>query len=792
MAHSAHANAMAAHRAAQPPPGGSDIPGGGAAPPSSAGMALGADVVDKTQQLSLRQVRDLSKMPLVAIDLYEKESTVAWFPPKADDPSTTNAQVPTVAGKMNDSISLKANDAAHKTFKKWLNKDKTFDDLQAHVLAKNNDSDAVVKLEGPELWLGLRRLEDGPTYLKKMVNVDDSDTPAIAEESSSGVGVTLANGSLEGTPPQGDDFDRAVCKVRLCESKKALTVLPEEILQLVINQAQHHVALRHKATTGGDNNKKKIKNEDDEEESDAFSYPCAIAVPAPYCNDQSVEALIDATGGTGVILQRSVCAMAGSLVPSADENKPNMLLAHISKVDTNRRKEFQAKQIKNPDLEFDDTMIFVLAGVTKDAAECTAIQISSEQNETSACPFGNFQVICNVSYRSDKPESVLTKCISELYENMDTIAPEATTPLGFISYGCSTKQKEIAAKWQNLQKGLEDWENITHFFTRLDAVATGTAVLGAVSHGRLTTTLRIQGKKPKLQLALHVQNVAPVAVAMTTNYHGGQADMWTPPKTIFDFDRRVPAGPSSIDLVAAECALHRKKGGVAEMDDESFLKAVKEMEGAKGIPEREEAALKLRVQVLQKFTRDGPWIKIGDEMSPLVIFGGKDDEEETACEKVTLELSLGVSGLISSALIGDSQSVVQANKSARNSAIRWYTGVAFAILFFGGFLVKSYWEEHVFERDTRRLLSYYKHVIPGSMSDGDLHNARYLVWKYKNKKEKLWKSLEKKYGSPVLQEDEWPEDDENGDNTGESDEDHEDLDDKNDDEQTTGDDEGEL
>ena len=76
------------------------------------------------------------------------------------------------------------------------------------------------------------------------------------------------------------------------------------------------------------------------------------------------------------------------------------------------------------------------------------------------------------------------------------------------------------------------------------------------------------------------------------------------------------------------------------------------------------------------------------------------------------------------------------------------------------------------------------------MSDGDVHNARYLVWKYKNKKEKLWKSLEKKYGAPVLKEDEWPEEDENGDNNDEAD--HEDLDDQKDDEEQTNNDEGEL
>ena len=37
----------------------------------------------------------------------------------------------------------------------------------------------------------------------------------------------------------------------------------------------------------------------------------------------------------------------------------------------------------------------------------------------------------------------------------------------------------------------------------------------------------------------------------------------------------------------------------------------------------------------------------------------------------------------------------------------------------------------------------------------NLKNARYLVWKYRSKKEKLWKNLEKKYGAAVLQEDEW-------------------------------------
>jgi hypothetical protein len=94
--------------------------------------------------------------------------------------------------------------------------------------------------------------------------------------------------------------------------------------------------------------------------------------------------------------------------------------------------------------------------------------------------------------------------------------------------------------------------------------------------------------------------------------------------------------------------------------------------------------------------------------------------------------------------------VVVATQSARNSAIRYYLGILFAILFFGGFLFKSYWDEHVLERDTKRLLAFYKHMVPGSFYDGDEHNARYTCYKYRNKKSSLWRKLEKKYGEPVL------------------------------------------
>jgi hypothetical protein len=637
MAHTAHAMAQPVQPNAPPA---AEIPVGSAPPANLA--ALGADLVDKHQQLSLKQVKDLSEMPIVAIDLYSTEPIVAAVPPKPKDPASEDVTA-SLVGKMKDKIALKTTETAHKTFRKWLSKNKTYEDLQSDVLTKSDDEAAVV-IENPELWLGLRRLEEGPVYLKKMVTHDDSDSPAIAEESTQGVGVVLANGTLDGSVPSGDDFDRVVCKVRLHDSKKSLTVLPEEILQLILNQAQYHVARKMKADG--------VKKSDcDDNPDDVTNYPCALAVPAPYCNDQSVEALLDATGNTGVVFQRSVCALAGALIPTLNQEKPNLLLVTIQKSLQERHKEFQKELIKNPEARFDDKILLLLAGMTKDTAECTAIEISSKQESIFSCLFGNFQVMCNVSYRSENPESIMKKCITELYENLDTIAPESSVPLGMITYGTSSEQKTIQDIWERLQKGLEDWENVATVHTKSDCVAIGTGVLGAVSHGRLSKLVEIPGKKrPKTELAIQVQNVAPVAVGIMKNYFGGQKEKWTSVKTVFDFDRRVPAGPYGIELTAAECSLHRKNEA-SNLSEEDFLKAVKDREAAKYIPEREEAALNLRVQIVQKFTRDGEWTNIGDVMSPLVVV--EKDESKTACEKVVLELSLGISGLLSNALVGD-------------------------------------------------------------------------------------------------------------------------------------------
>lgn len=138
-----------------------------------------------------------------------------------------------------------------------------------------------------------------------------------------------------------------------------------------------------------------------------------------------------------------------------------------------------------------------------------------------------------------------------------------------------------------------------------------------------------------------------------------------------------------------------------------------------------------------------------------------------------------------------SETIVQATKSKRNSKLARWGFMVGSILFVGGFLVKSYVEERIFQRDTERVLAYYKRAAPNSLHDGNEHGARYLVWKYKGKKDKLWRRLETKYGIPVKHAWEWDDDEGEKDGTKSDDgeEEAEDLDSGNVESKTTESDE---
>lgn len=626
----AHGAGNAVGRAGPPPPQASSSHGG--APPPSAAF-LGVDLLDKQQGISLKQVKNTSHLPIVAVDLYASEPHVAMFPPKPEDPS--DGTPPVLIGKMRSSVAFQSTENAQKTLRKWLAKQKTFTSLQADALAKTSDDPNAVVIEKPQRWLGLRRLEDTPEFIRSRVPTQGAATPAIALEESQEVGVTMINSTLDGSQPQGDDFDRVVCNVRVHSSKKALTLLPEEATQILINQAQIHVA-------------NKIKAEDEEE---IIDYPCAVAVPAFSCHDAAAEALYEATGSSGVFFQRSLCALTGALLPGP-EGKPNPLLERLNTVRTAMLKEFQVEKVKDPDATFDEDVLVILLGMTDDGFECTAVHVSCLQLNNTSCLYGNFKVLSNVSYQAANPLVKTKQCCEEVEAAIEKMAPEADGPAAIVTYGSNAEQVSIGGNWNTIKLKLTEWAEVPIIKTKTDCVAMGTAVLGAVSHGRLSVLVDA-GAKKKAELGIRVMNVAPVAVGIQMNYSGSAAKKWEPVKVIFDFDRRVPAGPYPIELKAADCVAH-KSGLSADTDEEAFLKASKEAEGSRGIPKREKAALDLKIQIVQKWTRDGEWVKVGDAIEPLVkLEGSGDDEKRVACESVSLELGLGITGMIMTNLVGE-------------------------------------------------------------------------------------------------------------------------------------------
>jgi hypothetical protein len=635
MAH--QAQAMAAPPV-QPPPGAS-IPGsaGMGGPPTTV-AALGADLADKSQ-LSMKQVKNVSHLPIVAVDIYASDPMVASFPPKPKDPDQSLRA--TLVGKFQAQVSFQANETAHKTLRKYLSKDKSYDDLRKAALATPSTKDAVTIVK-PHHWMGMRRLKDTPAYITESNPVtkgsdDDSGATGLIAEEASLESVHVTNGTLDGvSAPSGDDFDRVVYKVRLANSKKSVTVLPEEANALILTVAQSSVA---RSTII---------------EDDPTDFPLAIALPAWACHDTCLEAWMDSVHGA-VFCQRSVAALCGAMQPGANEKAPNLLLDRISTVTQALQK---AHQKLNDGTQFEFEPLIILVGITADGIECTAVQVSGVQNSLPSCLFGDYKVHCNVSCPTQDPMSKIQSCLTELYQQLDEVAPEIDGPIAFVPYATNKEQAAGVIKvLEKFRTRLESWEKVPVIPAKLEVVAIGTAVLGAVTHGRLATLITGLNNKPKAALAMRIHNVAPTAVGIKMSYKKG---IWTPVKTIFDFDRRVPAGPYEIELTAAKAAAMLEVGAGDKLEweskalDEAVDKALKEkIEGSKGIPQREAAASVFQIQVVQKLTRESEWTNIGDVTMPLIkIDDGGEKEKRIACEKISLELSVNSTGVITQSPVG--------------------------------------------------------------------------------------------------------------------------------------------
>jgi hypothetical protein len=562
----------------------------------------------------------------------------------------------------------------------------------------------------PHLILGARRVDDindaartGLSSLLPHPNGGNGNDAAIDRDDVDDdvpVSVTTIN-MLDGNAsgPRGNDSDRVAYRLRLNSKKKAVTILPEEALALIVLGCKGAV---HAGCYGR-------KDADGHEdggggEFDGFSdYPTAFAVPGWAAMDSCIEALIDASnsgassGTCGPTLhQRSVAALVGALLPPRSDVKrsahgrvivdpkaalpqPSSLHKTLSEVIAAKDTDSRAALARaGSDPEGEEFVPFapmvVLVGATREGIEVTAMCVSKPQsqwpNMELHCPYGNVTVISSVCHASSDPLSILQSTLDELRVQVGKFAPESEEPTAIVTYGSIATQvklvtglKAALTKYGIDGKDDDDWDgwdaDIPILSTREDCVSLGLAVLAASVHGRVRLAVSEKGKdgknRTKAKLAVAVQDASPCAVAVSFNFFGGGGndddDKWTDPKVIFDFDRRVPAGPYQIDFMAAECAAHVKHGKFIE-DDNVLIDMAKGLEGSWGIPKREEAALKLRFRIYQKTSRGGGWIRVGDDMLPLTIKHSQKDEgdggdgDRIAIESAVLEIGLNSVGLL--------------------------------------------------------------------------------------------------------------------------------------------------
>ena len=144
-------------------------------------------------------------------------------------------------------------------------------------------SDAAISLIC--YWKGLH-----PTSSHKYVK--EKQSKHVIDENDTTHTVTITNGNLDGLlKPQQNNFDRVTLHLNLHKNKKALTVLPEEAVKIILAKAKHHdlsqsfpTLIKELATSSSSAEQKECY----------MDFPPAIALPAWACNHYAIDSLMDA------------------------------------------------------------------------------------------------------------------------------------------------------------------------------------------------------------------------------------------------------------------------------------------------------------------------------------------------------------------------------------------------------------------------------------------------------------------------------------------------------------------
>lgn len=718
MAAMAHNTAVMPHKAAAANTG--NFESAGPAPAASSGGRGGDGLLNLA---SSKQISNVEEQPLVTIDLFGN-GAVRFVPPEGL--REEKEPIGKVAGRVPSSLSFRKNEASYKAVKKMLSKGGEEDFLRvfndALVIAPSSNDDGCITVPDPALLLGVRRVSHLSEDTKKRYPHDSS--PSKSSTAGAIEPVThpfqIRDQTLDGgSVPRGNDYDRVVIQLDLLPGKKKpLILLPEDAVMILLHYGRKLVY---------DVLKKKMG--DDAVSGGWSEYPLSVPLPPAGRSDPMVETLVE-MGLSMSLLHNSAAVVLNDHFSGENKSLRACVGARMTALSMDEEEEGLAP------------VIYLVSDNVSGGVDVTVIRIGIPCEDGT----NTYTVVSEVSGEINSAFQEAIDCADKyLQENEGT-------PCCVATYGSKPSQTAMQKSLKPLLKQMTvtmpaDKRSTKEVHpilvsTNEDAAVEGSSILFGLQYQRL------EGAAPQFKY------VTVTAVGIAVTYEGGEVDKDNI-KIIFDIDRRVPAGPYQIDYTAAECASVRAKKTI-DVEEEDVAK----YKGFKNIPLREDAAKRLRVQVVQKMRSSGEWIEVGDVMKPLLNEKEDDGDKEggTCIENSRLELSLGENGVITNRLIKEGDSIVQANKSERWSKISKYLWIAFAILFFGGFMFKSWYEDRVFQRDVKRLLEYYKHVVPGSFNDGDLHNARYLVYKYRHKKKRLWKGLEVKYNVAIP--DSWPEEEE--------------------------------
>ncbi|GMH75537.1 hypothetical protein TL16_g06792 [Triparma laevis f. inornata] len=252
---------------------------------------------------------------------------------------------------------------------------------------------------------------------------------------------------------------------------------------------------------------------------------------------------------------------------------------------------------------------------------------------------------------------------------------------------------------------------------------------------------------------IKLQDVVASPVGVRFDFGNGKSVV----KPIFDFDRAIPS-KYSLDLTAAEVAWVNAGEG-REVGDADPDEDLKEWEHKKNLEARKEAAKNLRIHVVQRKGR-GDWQDVPMFEGADVTTSGKGirplsfTHEETGADvqisSCTFVIAMDCGGICSTRMIRERIDIESKDKIVDGDKWIYYKIMAVIAIVFAAISYRSYKVTVVFDYNTKKLHTFYRHVKPkGAINP--LHEARILVYEYQDKEKELWAKLEKKYGEKVLE-----------------------------------------